>query len=217
MKRLLAKTKAIIFDLDGTLVDSMWMWKEIDVEYLSRFGHACPDDLQRTIEGMSFTETAGYFKERFALNQSIEEIKTAWTDMSLEKYQNHVPLKKGAKKFLDYARELGLPMGIATSNGRQMVDAVLTALAIDSYFHTVATACEVPAGKPAPDIYLRVAESLKVNPGDCLVFEDVPAGIEAGKAAGMTVVAVDDHFSREMRREKQAMADYFIEDFEVFL
>ena len=63
----LNRKKAVIFDLDGTLVDSMWMWKAIDIEYLARFGLACPDDLQKEIEGMSFSETAVYFKERFRL------------------------------------------------------------------------------------------------------------------------------------------------------
>ena len=75
--------KAVIFDLDGTLVDSMWMWKAIDIEYLARFGLDCPDDLQKRIEGMSFSETASYFKERFGLEDSLEEIKEAWVDMSL--------------------------------------------------------------------------------------------------------------------------------------
>ena len=77
----------------------------------------------------------------------------------------------------------------------------------------VATACEAAAGKPAPDIYLLVAERLGVAPEKCAVFEDVPAGIQAGKSAGMLVFAVEDDFSAEMRREKEELADYFIDDF----
>lgn len=80
----LNRKKAVIFDLDGTLVDSMWMWKAIDIEYLARFGLACPDDLQKEIEGMSFSETAVYFKERFRLKESLDEIKNAWIQMSIE-------------------------------------------------------------------------------------------------------------------------------------
>lgn len=209
----LNRTKAVIFDLDGTLVDSMWMWKAIDVEYLARFGLTCPDDLQKEIEGMSFSETALYFKERFQLRETLDEIKDAWIQMSIEKYRREVALKPGARAFLEYISGQGLAAGIATSNGIAMVDAVLDALDIRRYFKVVATACEVAAGKPAPDIYLSVADRLQVAPEDCIVFEDVPAGIRAGKSAGMTVFAVEDDFSLDMKEEKERLADYYIRDY----
>ena len=175
---------AVLFDLDGTLVDSMWMWKEIDIEYLGRFGYTCPPDLQKIIEGMSFSETAEYFKSRFQIPDSIDEIKAAWIQMSIEKYRNEVPLKPGALRLLQYLERTGKKAGIATSNGRDMVDAVLESLQICPYFQVIATACEVAAGKPAPDIYLEVARRLQTDPSRCMVFEDVPAGILAGKRAG---------------------------------
>lgn len=209
----LNQKKAVIFDLDGTLVDSMWMWKAIDVEYLARFDLECPEDLQKEIEGMSFSETAAYFKTRFSLEDSLEQIKEAWVQMSIEKYKNEVPLKPGARAFLDYISMNGIVAGIATSNGRAMVDAVLDSLDIRRYFKVVTTACEVAAGKPAPDIYLSVADRLHVKPSDCVVFEDVPAGIQAGKNAGMTVFAVEDAFSQDMREEKRQLADYYIKDY----
>ena len=210
---MLNEKKAVIFDLDGTLVDSMWMWKSIDIEFLGSRGIACPDDLEREIEGMSFTETAFYFKERFHLEESLDAIKAIWTDMSLDKYKNEVPLKPGAEEFLAYLASQGIHTGIATSNGREMVDAVIESLKIGKYFKIVATSCEVAAGKPAPDIYLKVAKELDVLPSQCLVFEDVPAGILAGKRAGMTVCAVDDEFSRDLEDEKRELADYFINDY----
>ncbi len=211
---VLRQKKAVIFDLDGTLVDSMWMWKAIDIEYLARYGYECPPTLQREIEGMSFSETAVYFKNYFSLPDTIAQIKQAWIDMSIEKYRNEVPMKKGALNFLQYLKHAGIKTGIATSNGREMVDAVMEALHITPYFHVVKTACEVPAGKPAPDIYLEVAKELQIPPSGCMVFEDVPAGIQAGKAAGMTVCAVEDEFSIPMRGEKQELADFFIEDYD---
>lgn len=210
---MLNKKKAVIFDLDGTLVDSMWMWKDIDIEFLKDYGYECPDDLQKAIEGMSFSETAAYFKERFRLPLALEEIKAIWTEMSLNKYRHEVPLKQGVREFLQYLKDRGLKAGIATSNGREMVDAVIASLNIGPYFQVITTACEVAAGKPEPDIYLKVADSLQVKPEDCLVFEDVPAGILAGKRAGMKVCAVEDEFSREMRAEKRSLADYYINDY----
>lgn len=210
---MLNKKKAVIFDLDGTLVDSMWMWKDIDIEFLKGYGYECPDDLQKAIEGMSFSETAAYFKERFRLPPALEEIKAIWTEMSLNKYRHEVPLKHGVREFLQYLKDRGLKAGIATSNGREMVDAVIASLNIGPYFQVITTACEVAAGKPEPDIYLKVADSLQVKPEDCLVFEDVPAGILAGKRAGMKVCAVEDEFSREMQAEKRSLADYYINDY----
>ena len=204
---------AVLFDLDGTLVDSMWMWKEIDIEYLGRFGCTCPPDLQKIIEGMSFSETAEYFKSRFQIPDSIDEIKTAWIRMSIEKYRNEVPLKPGALRLLRYLERSGKKAGIATSNGRDMVDAVLESLQIRPYFQVIATACEVAAGKPAPDIYLEVARRLQADPSRCMVFEDVPAGILAGKRAGMRVCAVEDAFSTGMREEKMELADFYIDDY----
>ena len=211
---LLKGKEAVIFDLDGTLVDSMWMWKQIDIEYLGRFGYECPPQLQKEIEGMSFSETAVYFKEKFQIPDSLEEIKQCWVDMSIEKYRCQVPMKKGVRRFLSYLKENGFRAGIATSNGRAMVDAVLHSLDMEAFFQVITTACEVAAGKPAPDIYQKVAKTLQVPPERCLVFEDVPAGIMAGKAAGMTVCAIEDEFSTPMREEKLALADYYIEDYD---
>lgn len=216
-RELLTGKKAVIFDLDGTLVDSMWMWKDIDIEYLGRFGIALPLDLQKKIEGMSFTETAVYFKETYQLPCSIEEIKADWVEMSLRKYREEVPLKPYAAEFLELLRTNGVKMGIATSNGREMAEGCLDALCVRSFFDVVATGCEVAHGKPAPDIYLHVASLLGTSPSDCLVFEDVPAGIRAGRAAGMQVCAVQDAFSREMEAEKRALADGFIEDYSELL
>lgn len=213
IKQLLQGKKAVLFDLDGTLVDSMWMWHQIDVEYLARYGYECPEDLQRVIEGMSFSETAVYFKERFRIPESLEEIKACWIQMSIDKYRYEVPFKEGALEFLCYCRENQILTGIATSNGREIVDALMEALNLDAYLDVVVTSCEVKAGKPAPDVYLETARRLQVKPEECLVFEDIPAGILAGKRAGMTVIAVEDAFSAAMKEEKCALADGFIDTY----
>ena len=90
------------------LVDYMWMWEAIDIEFLGAYGYECPDDIQRAIEGMSFSETAVYFKERFDLPLSLDEIKAVWTRMSIDKYRHEVPLKPGVLEFLKYCKENGI-------------------------------------------------------------------------------------------------------------
>lgn len=213
LKTELATFDAIIFDMDGTLLDSMWMWHTIDVEYLGRFGIPVPDRLQAQIEGMSFSETAVYFKERFSLPDDLETIKADWNRMACDKYRYEVPLKEDALLFLQKAKKLGIKLGVATSNSRELVMHAVEALSLHDYFSCVMTGCDVKKGKPAPDIYLAVAENLGVSPGKCLVFEDIIPGIRAGKAAGMKVCAVEDAYSADIRDEKLALADYFIDSY----
>lgn len=210
---VLQNVEAVLFDLDGTLVDSMWMWYDIDVEYLAKFGLSCPDDLQSSIEGMCFNETAVYFKERFSLPDSTEQIKADWNAMAWDKYLRQVPLKEGVAAFLEKCRSRGISMGIATSNSRELVRNIVSVHGLDRYISAIVTGSDVERGKPAPDIYLSVAEALKVAPEKCLVFEDIVPGIQAGKNAGMKVCAVEDAYSLEQRNEKMELADYYINSF----
>lgn len=205
--------QAVIFDMDGSLIDSMWIWKAIDTEYLGRFGIALPEDLQESIGGKSFTETAVYFKERFSIPDDIVQIKEEWNRMAWDKYANEVPLKSGAEEFLQLCSQRKLRLGIATSNSRELVDHIVRVHGLERYFECIVTGCEVEKGKPSPDIYLTVAQKLSVKPENCLVFEDIVQGIQAGKAAGMKVCAVDDIHSRAQEMEKRALADYYIEDY----
>jgi HAD superfamily hydrolase (TIGR01509 family) len=207
---MLKDIEAVIFDLDGTLVDSMWMWKSIDIEYLAKFGLEMPEDLQHCIEGMSFSETAAYFKKRFELTDSLEQIKSDWNEMAWNKYQYEVPLKEGVKEFLTYLKENNIPTGIATSNSRELVDLIIDKHHMKGYFSSIRTSCEVAKGKPSPDIYLLVAEDLGVSPQKCLVFEDVLQGVMAGKNANMKVCAVYDDYSEKDLGEKKKLADYYV-------
>ena len=210
---MLKGIKAVIFDLDGSLVDSMWIWKDIDIEYLGRFGITLPPNLQSEIEGKSFSETAVFFKERFQIPDSIEQMKKDWNEMAWQKYINDVPLKPGADRFLQYCISHSIKLGIATSNSRELVEAVADARGFGKDFDCIMTGCDVQCGKPAPDIYLAVADKLGVSPKECLVFEDITAGIMAGKNAGMKVCAVEDAYSMHQTEEKKRLADYYIKDY----
>ena len=210
---MLQDIKSGIFDLDGSLVDSMWIWKDIDIEYLGRFGIQLPQSLQSEIEGMSFSETAVYFKERFHIPDSLDKIKEDWNKMAWEKYIYEVMLKPGADVFLRYCIAHDIKLGIATSNSRQLVEAVAKARGFEKDFSCIMTACEVAKGKPSPDIYLAVAGKLGVEPSQCLVFEDIVPGIMAGKNAGMRVCAVEDTYSLHQTEEKKRLADYYIKDY----
>lgn len=209
----LDNVEAVIFDLDGTLVDSMWIWRQIDIEYLARFGMELPDTLQSEIEGMSFSETAVYFKNRFQIPDSVEEIKRNWNEMAWEKYAKEVPLKPGAREFLDLCKSRNIKLGIATSNSRELAQNVADVHGLHDYFDCIMTGSDVEKGKPAPDIYLAVAAQMEIEPSKCLVFEDICHGINAGLNAGMTVCAVEDEYSIPQRAAKQKLAHFYINDY----
>lgn len=204
---------AVIFDLDGTLVDSMWVWEKVDETFLGQLGIKVPSDMNKDLEGKSFTETAIYFKERFKLEMSVEEIKESWNEMGWAFYTHQVPLKRGVKEFLEQLSKQGIKMGIATSNSIELVRAVLKALDIEGYFKQIRTSCEVGKGKPFPDIYLKVAEDLQVEPSRCLIFEDIPNGVLAGKNAGMTAWCIRDRQEEKLWEEAKSLADDHVMDY----
>ena len=132
---MLTGKKAVIFDMDGTLTDSMWIWPEVDRIYLEKYHLTPPDGFAKALEGKSYTETAQYFLDAFpTLHQTIEEVQTEWIQMTLHLYQTKVPLKPGARAFLEYLKEQQIPMGIATSNAEKLALAALDALKIRSIF-----------------------------------------------------------------------------------
>ena len=133
--------------------------------------------------------------------------------MTVELYATKVFPKPGAMEFLREMKRRGILLGIATSNDREIAEAALNARGLGVYFDSVRTSCEVEAGKPAPDVYLETARGLGISPADCLVFEDVPMGILAGKRAGMKVCAVEDDFSKGQEKQKRELADWYIQDY----
>lgn len=211
---MLEGIKAVLFDLDGTLVDSMWMWRDIDIEFLKERSIPYEVDIQEDIEGMSFTETAAFFKTYYDLPESVEELKHIWNEMAMHKYRCEVPLKPGVKAFLKDLKAKQIKLGIATSNSMELVKAVSAAHHFDEYFESIVTSCSVQKGKPAPDVYLEAARQLGAAPEECLVFEDIIKGIEAGKNAGMRVCGIYDDYSKAQDEKKREISDYYIHSYD---
>lgn len=210
---MLENIKAVLFDLDGTLVDSMWVWRQIDIDYSKLKGIDMPDGLQREVEGMSMLETAAFYKKKMGISDDIETMMHTWNNMAKEMYSSRVPYKKGAEDFLKYLKANKIKTGIATSNSRELLQVVTESLGLHRYIDCFMTANEVAHGKPSPDVYIEVAKRLGVEPKECLVFEDVLPGIMAGQAAGMRVCAVYDVYSAYVTEEKKNLADYYINDY----
>ena len=209
----LENVDAALFDMDGTLVDSMWMWAKIDREIMEKRGIPFDRHFQIEIEGMSYNQTVAYMKERFGLKESIDEIKAEINDLAMEKYEFEVTYKPGALDFLKECRKEGIKGGMSTSNSEELLSACERNLHFMEYFQSVRTTNEVENSKPFPDCYLLNAEDLKVEPSRCVVFEDIIPGIQAGLAAGMRVIAVKDDYSIPVEDEKSRLSDGFISDF----
>ena len=204
---------AVIFDMDGTLVDSMWIWTQIDIEYFGMHGMGLPSDFQASIEGKSFVQTADYVKETYNFEESTEVMMDRWNEMAREKYSNDVCYKEGVVDFLKECKIRNIKLGIATSNSKELYNAAAKHLSFGDYFDYALTGTEITNGKPAPDVYLLVADKLGVSPNRCLVFEDVIPGIQAGHNAGMQVIGVDDEHNKALREGKIKEADYYIYNF----
>lgn len=211
---MLNNIKGVIFDLDGTLVDSMGVWKDVDIDFIDKYHLRKPDNLDRLIEGKSCLELAGYFLKWFpSLTMTKDEIVTEWKDMTLGKYKTEVLLKPGARALLEDLKKQDILLGIASSNSRDLIEIALEANNIKGYFDSIHSADEVAGGKPLPDVYLKVLEDFGLENDECLVFEDVPMGIMAGKNAGMNVCAIKDEYSLDLEDEKKELADYYIDTF----
>lgn len=210
---MLDNIKGVIFDLDGTLVDSMWVWTQIDIDYLKMKGHQMPSDLRDNIVHLSFSQTASYFKERFNINDSKDKILEDWHNMAFDHYSNNVKLKIGVKKFLQKLKDKKIKIALATSNSVPLLEACLKNNKIYEYFDAFTTTDEVSNGKDCPDVYLLAANKINIAPENCLVFEDILPAVQGAKAANMKVIAVQDDESLDSKEILTKYADKYIESF----
>lgn len=210
---MLENIKACIFDLDGTLTDSMGLWEGVDEEYFAMHNLTLPPDYQKLIDGMSIVEIAVLTKEKYGFKETIEEMIDQWNKMAYHKYAYEIKAKPGAMDFISKCKEKGIKIGVATSNSVLLYNAVANNLKFAESVEVVVTGEDVEKGKPNPESYLKVAKKLNVDPKDCLVFEDLAVGIKAGRAAGMKTCAVYDKYSDDQDEMRRKLADYYINDF----
>lgn len=211
---MLNNIKGVIFDLDGTLVDSMGVWAKIDVDYLANLGHAVPENLKEEITHLGFKEVAKYFKTRFNIEDSEKEIMNTWHEMAYKEYRDNIKLKPGAREFLQYLKDSGFKIGLATSNSYPLLEISLKSNGIYDLFDSITITSEVSRGKDFPDVYLLAADRLGLKPEECAVFEDILPAVKGALSAGMKVFAVEDNSaSPSERAQLKEQAHEYIETY----
>jgi HAD superfamily hydrolase (TIGR01509 family) len=181
--------KAVVFDLDGVLIDSEPVWEQVRRGLVAERGGHWPPDAQRRIMGMSTPEWARYLSEDLGVGLPPDQVATTVIDRMAARYAEHVPLMDGAA---DAVHRIAArwPLGVASSAPAVLIQTVLEAAGLRSCFSVVMSTEQVAHGKPAPDIYLAVAAELGVPPGDCAAVEDSSNGLRSAAAAGLRVIAI---------------------------
>lgn len=208
--------RGVIFDLDGTLFDSMGVWIEVDKSFLGKRGIVMPNDYHDEIKTRNFPEAAVYTKARFSLPESEEEIMREWLDLIELAYTRDVCLKPHVLEYLTSLRKKGVKLGVATSSKEALYSPVFKRCGIENYFDAIVTT-EETRPKSFADVYLETARRLGLQPNECAVFEDILVGITSAKSAGFYTVAVHDHASLTEQQQMRETADLYIESFEELL
>ena len=213
----LKNIEGAVFDLDGTLLDSSWVWEKVDEKFLGDRGFQVPDDYVDEISPLGAERAAVYTIERFGLNEDKDDIVREWIEMAKKEYATEVVCKPYAKEFLEELHKLNIKMAVATSSDRELFMKILEREGILKYFQKIVTVDEVERGKGYPDIYEEAARRIKVNPHKCLVFEDILAGVTGASLGEFNVVAVFDEKSKHNWEKIKSISKYSINDYKELL
>lgn len=206
-----------LFDLDGTLIDSNGVWTQIDLDFLAARGLPYSREYSDYVSHVTYQDAAQYTKDCFGLKESTDEIMQIWSDMALDAYAHHIPLKDGVLEYLEQEARKGEQLGIATSCMDHLCSAVLEHHGIRELFCQITTVREVARDKKFPDIYLLAAQKAGVSPAVCTMYEDSPSAIKGARSAGMRVVGVYDSFFAAHEAEMRDFCDGYISSFRELL
>lgn len=206
--------KYAIFDMDGTLIDSMVYWKRLAGEFLESKGVSeIPGDILEKIKPMTMSESAALFIREFALDGTPESVAAEMNDMMDMHYRQDIPLKNGVRDYLEALHRQGVGMCVASATAEHLMDACLRRLNVRSYFQFLLSCEAVGAGKHRPDVYFAAAERLGATPAETAVYEDAQYAAETAKKAGFYVIGVYDESAERSWPAITALADACIRQF----
>lgn len=209
------KIQGAIFDVDGTLLDSMSIWDTIGADYLRSIGYEPRENLNEVFKNMSLLQAAEYYRREYGVTRSIEEIMDGVNAMLEHFYQYDAPLKPGVAELLERLRRKDVKLCIATATDRYLVEAALKRCGVLSYFDEIFTCNEVGHGKDEPIIFEAALRFLGTEKTKTVVFDDALYAIRTAKKAGFPVAAVYDSHEKA-QAEIRALADLYLADLAQF-
>ncbi|WP_404988926.1 HAD family hydrolase [Clostridium culturomicium] len=206
--------KYAIFDMDGTLVDSMSYWNNLAGEFLEGKGVAhVPREVIEKIKVMTITESAALFIEEFNLTGTPETVAAEMNAMMDEHYRRDIPLKSGVKEYLDSLHEKGVEMCVASATAEHLMEACLKRVGVMKYFKFLLSCETVGVGKHRADVYFEAAKRLQAKPCDTAVYEDAIYAASTAKKAGFYVIGVYDDSAKLRWKDIEVLADAVIKEF----
>ena len=209
--------KAAIFDLDGTLLDSMSVWRGIGAGFLRDCGVVPPENLREKMKTLGFQETAAFLIREFDLKKSPQEVMADIYGRVSAKYRDHVPVKPYALTYLQSLKDRHIKQAVLTASPKELVYPAFDRLQLWPYFDLVLTCDEFALGKENPQVYLQTAARMGASPADTYVFEDSLHAAKAAKAAGFTVIGMFDEAAREDSAAMQSICDRYLLSFDALL
>ncbi len=205
---------AAIFDVDGTLLDSMQVWEYFARNFLRRCGVPVRDDADDVVRYMCLSETAEFFINECGVKGSVAEVMSECNKMLEEEYFYNVQPKENVVELLSWLSDHNIPCYIATATDRYLVEAAIKRCNIDKYFKGILTCTEAGAGKTQPDIFYQAAEKMGSSPHCTWIFEDALHAVTTAKKAGFKVCTIYDESEADHKKELQELSDLYIENFE---
>jgi HAD superfamily hydrolase (TIGR01549 family) len=204
--------KYAIFDLDGTLLDSMWVWENIDLELLKYYGKTLSTELRERVKVLSVRQSCKLFKEVFSIKDSVEDILALASRIGAENYINFVEAKPFVFDALALLKRKNVRMCIATASMRENVIPAMTRLDLLKYFEFIITADDVSTGKDNPEIFNICADRFGAQAKDVFVFEDSLHALITAKNAGFKTIGVYDQTSESMKEKMMEISDHYLND-----
>ncbi|MDZ5724138.1 HAD family phosphatase [Acetobacterium sp. K1/6] len=217
MNQAITNVEGMIFDLDGTLIDSMPAWENIGSDFLKKHGIAPPDDLNETIKTMSFAESARYFIEFYGVAMTEEQVGDEINGMIRENYARHIALKPFVKEALDQYLKQGIKMGILTATHKTLTELVLRRFGLQNHFEFILTSGMTGLPKSQPEIYHQAVAQLQLPAQRITIFEDSLYCIKAARETGCHIIGVFDEASKEDWEAIKRSSDSVIMSFKELL
>lgn len=209
-----ADVDAVIFDFDGTLADSMWVWDDVDRDFLAKRNIPYTDEFGEMIAVLGFELGAQFAIDHFRLDEDPNDIIEEWKAAAEDGYATRVMLKPGAREYLEYCKAQGIPLAIATSLQRHLLEPALANNGVLGFFDAICVCDELKCkGKSNPTVYLEAARQLGVDASRCAIFEDVATAAASAKQTGAYVVGVYDAHKQQATNQLKSIVDLFVDGY----